>query len=92
VRAWLHNKGILCLEFPPYSPDLNPIENLWSWFSNRLDVGDCSTVEKLQDPIAEEWEKMQDDETALEYMKSLVASMPRRCQAVIDAKGWHTKY
>jgi len=92
VRAWLHNKGIACLEFPPYSPDLNPIENLWSWFSNRLDVGDCSTVEKLQDRIAEEWEKMQDDEAALEFMKTLVASMPRRCQAAIDAKGWHTKY
>jgi transposase len=92
VRAWLHNKGIACLDLPPYSPDLNPIENLWSWFSNRIDVGDCSTVEKLQDRIAEEWEKMRDNKDALEYMQELVASMPRRCQAVIAAKGWHTKY
>jgi len=47
VRTWLHNKGITCVEFPPYSPDLNPIENLWSWFSRRLDVKDCDKSIKL---------------------------------------------
>jgi len=30
VRTWLFNHGIQCIEFPPYSPDLNPIEHLWA--------------------------------------------------------------
>jgi transposase len=30
VRTWLFNHGIQCIDFPPYSPDLNPIENLWA--------------------------------------------------------------
>jgi hypothetical protein len=27
VQTWLHNKGISCIGFPPYPPDLNPIEH-----------------------------------------------------------------
>ena len=30
--------GVKCLTFPPYSPDLNPIENLWSLLDRRLEV------------------------------------------------------
>jgi hypothetical protein len=44
-------------------------------------------MEELQDVIAAEWDKIDGD-----YMRTLVHSMPTRCQAVIDAKGWHTKY
>jgi len=29
-KAWFHNHGITLLDFPPYSSDLSPIENLWS--------------------------------------------------------------
>src|ERR1700729_3564056 len=46
-----------------------------------------STMEELQDIVAEEWK-----ETDKEYLRSLARSMPKRCQAVIDAKGDHTKY
>ena len=31
-------------------------------------------------------------EITQEYCESLVSSMPRRIQAVIDSKGCHTKY
>ena len=92
VQKWLHDNGITCVEHPPYSPDLNPIENLWAWFAARVDKHNADSFEKLQDVLADEWEKMREDPGALEYMKTLVHSMPRRCQAVIDASGWHTKY
>lgn len=85
VRTWLHNAGVSCIDFPPYSPDLNPIENLWYNMARRVEQFHCDTMEELQDVIAAEWDKIDAD-----YMRTLVHSMPRRCQAVIDAKGWHT--
>ena len=87
VRTWLFNNGIQCIEFPPYSPDLNPIENLWADLARRVEEFQCATMEELQDIVAEEWKK-----TDKELLRTLARSMPERCQAVIDAKGDHTKY
>ena len=56
VRTWLFNNGISLLDFPAYSPDLNPIENLWNDMARRVEARPASTVEELQDVIAEEWE------------------------------------
>ncbi len=87
VRNWLFTNGIGLLEFPPYSPDLNPIENLWNDLARRVEARPASTLEELQDVIADEWER-----TSPAYLRKLARSMPKRCQAVIDAKGDHTKY
>lgn len=87
VTARLHTLGAICLEFPPYSPDLNPIENLWAILKRRIERVQCKTWEELQDRTADIWE-----EISVELCEILVRSMPERCQAVIDANGWHTKY
>jgi transposase len=87
VREWLHNNGVTALDFPPYSPDLNPIEHLWAAMAREVETHDCSTMEKLQDVIAAVWDNVDGD-----YMQKLVHSMPARCEAVIEANGWHTKY
>jgi transposase len=82
VRTWLHNNGISMLDFPPYSPDLNPIENLWNHLARRVESRPASTMDELQDVIAEEWEA-----TPVAFLETLARSMPKRCQAVIEAKG-----
>ena len=87
VRNWLFSNGISMLEFPAYSPDLNPIENLWNDLARGVEARPASTVEELQDVIAEEWER-----TSPAYIRKLARSMHKRCQAVIDAHGNHTKY
>lgn len=57
VTQFLFNKGIKCIDFPPHSPDLNPIENLWNDLIRRVELRYASTIKELQDIIAEEWEK-----------------------------------
>ena len=87
VQELLHRKGVSCLDFPSYSPDLNPIENLWATLAREVEKTQCDSIEELQDTIEKAWK-----ETDKEHMRKLVASMPTRCAAVINANGWHTKY
>ena len=35
-RKWLRRQGIALMEIPAYSPDLNPIENIWSLVKDKL--------------------------------------------------------
>jgi hypothetical protein len=77
------------MDCPPQSPDLNPIEHLWAWIKMRLNRYDTPLS-----GILELWGRVQDiwnSFTAEEY-EILVASMPERIQAVIDAKGLWTNY
>jgi transposase len=87
VQDWLFNHGVRLIDFPPYSPDLNPIENLWADIEQRVAARAPKTIEELQDVITEEWQNT--DGTLLQ---KLAHSMPKRCQAVIDAKGHHIHY
>lgn len=43
--------------------------------------------DRLRSYVKEAWEELPD-----EYLQELLASIPARCQAVIDANGMHTKY
>lgn len=87
VQEWLESKSVRCIDFPPYSPDLNPIENLWAVLACEVEKTHCPTVEALQDCVAEVWAN-----ACKPLMAELVASMPRRIAAVLVAKGKHTDY
>lgn len=87
IKAWLHNNGISCLDFPPYSPDLNPMENLWNDIARRVEMREGETVEQIQDIVAAEWAA-----TSTDLLTRLTHSMPKRCKLVIEAKGGHTNY
>ena len=87
VQRWLESKSVRCIDFPPYSPDLNPIENLWAALAREVELVPCSTVAALKDRVAGVWEK-----ACKPLMAKLVESMPRRMAAVLEANGAHTKY
>ena len=77
------------MEWVAQSPDLNPIENLWAELERRLRARPMRATSKgdLFNVLKEEWEGLEPD-----FLKKLVSSMPRRCAAVIKAKGYWTKY
>ena len=87
VQNWLFSKGVRCIDFPPYSPDMNPIENLWADLKKRVSARNARTINELIEHIEEEWEA-----TDTDFLVSLVDSMPNRCQAVIDKQGHITEY
>ncbi|KAF2123970.1 hypothetical protein P153DRAFT_142003 [Dothidotthia symphoricarpi CBS 119687] len=94
--AWFKRNKISLYQHPPYSPDLAPIENVWSLLKDRLDnristslgVGASkASVEAFEGAIHKEW-----DLIPQQSIDNCILSMPRRYKAVIDAKGWYTKY
>ena len=44
LREWAQEHGVELVDWPPYSPDLNPIENLWKLLKERI----CDHVGQLQ--------------------------------------------
>ena len=51
VKELLDRSGIRCLYPPPYSPDLNPIEKLWSKVKAILRKLKAQTADALPDSI-----------------------------------------
>jgi transposase len=89
TKILLDESGLEVLDWPPQSPDLNPIEHLWDLLKRRLSAYDSAptSIHMLWDRVQEEWEKI-----TAEDCRNLIYSMPRRIDAVINAKGGHTKY
>ena len=91
VRNLLQEMGLIIMIWPPYSPDLNPIENLWA--SMKVEIyklypelefaNDIITIlAQLVTAAKEAWYRI--DERVL---YNLSITMPYRMQAVIAADG-----
>jgi transposase len=89
TKSWLKSKNIDVLSWPPFSPDMNPIENVWAYLTNIVykNGKQFYSLEALKRAILKAWNEMPDS-----YLASLVKSMPDRVQAVVDAKGKNTHY
>ncbi|KAI5176534.1 hypothetical protein NEFER02_2249 [Nematocida sp. LUAm2] len=86
---WIEEHGIETLDWPAFSPDLNPIENLWGILVQRVYAnGRCyDTVEELKESIEYEWANIEKW-----ILESLSQSMKDRMFAVMLANGSNTKY
>jgi transposase len=86
-RAWFHTHGVDLIDFPPWSSDLNPIENLWNDLKRRVYAHHPKTMEELEYWIGREWVA-----TDLHYCKRACLSLPNRLQLVRDNKGHKISY
>lgn len=78
------------INHPAYSPDLNPIENLWAIIKRELKLlPKARNADELFAQIESIWNLMRSDQTLIH---NLCASMPRRIQTCLDKQGGYTKY
>jgi transposase len=89
AQNWFNDHDFQVLLWPAQSPDLNPIEQLWTHLKRRL--GDYEAPPK---GILELWERVQEEWSQIEpgVCQGLIESMSSRMEAVLKAKGGYTKY
>lgn len=58
VRAAVEARGATVLFLPPYSPELNPIEHLWSTLKAKLRAAGARTVSELLTQVQAIWRDM----------------------------------
>ena len=86
---YLEQATIVRMEWPARSPDLNPIEHAWDMLQTAVSSRPVqpASVQELRQALLEEW-----DQIPQYKIRRLISSMRRRCQAVIEARGHHTRY
>ena len=98
VKEWFRAHGVDNItDWPPYSPDLNPIEHIWwelklvvfEMFPNNSKDRSQSECPRqlLESALQAAW-----DTIDKESFDILHQSMPHRIEACIAADRWHTKY
>lgn len=87
VVKWFAENRVRLLDWPPQSPDLSPIENLWHILKERIRQYRHTSKGALKEKILQEWESISPD-----ICYKLVATMPKRVKAVIRARGGSIKY
>jgi transposase len=73
--------------WPPNSPDLNPIENLWAWLKRHAKVQDPKTAAAIWDEVCAVWQRV-DAAMCRKYM----GSFNRRKRICISKDGGYTGY
>ena len=95
AREYLHINGVESIPWPANSPDLNPIENVWSMMKyyiqerySEFEQTRQRNREEVRSIVLEAWYHS----TTVEKLSSLMESMSRRCQEVIGADGGPIPY
>lgn len=86
-RAWFHTHGVDVLDWPAWSPDLNPIEELWNDLKRHVYQRSPATMEQLEQFISEEWAA-----TDLNFIARICTNMPHRLQQLLANSGHKIPY
>lgn len=89
TQDFLHDNNVNVMPWPPYSPDLSPIEHLWDQLKTAVARRrpPPRNRRELTEAVQDEWQRIPQARIG-----RLVRSMRRRCTACFNADGGHTRY
>jgi len=74
-------------DWPSASPDINPIENIWSIMKDDVGRRMPETKQELRDSIIQAW-----DDIDLEVIERCILDLPGRLEEVIEKNGEKTDH
>ena len=77
-----HIDSMDILDWPPYSPDLNPIENIWSWLKVQVSREIPQNIDELIKIIKKHWDRI-----TPAMLKPYIDGMEDIFKAVISNRG-----
>lgn len=89
VDQYLSEVGIRRMSWPARSPDLNPIEHIWSQLKTKIRnrTPAPTSIAALKIAALEEWERIPQED-----IRNLIRGMDRRMTEVISKRGGNTHY
>ncbi|GBN00926.1 Transposable element Tc1 transposase [Araneus ventricosus] len=87
IQNWFSRRHVTLLDWSSQSPDFNIIERVWAELERCVLRRNARNADEKFSQLEEEWKKI-----PLSFIQTLLDSMPHMCQAIIDAKGFATKY
>ena len=89
VMLLSQGNNINVVQWPSMSPDLSPIEQVWDKLDKRVRRRQIqpNTLAQLEQALIQEWNNLPQN-----VIRGYLRSMRRRCIAIINAAGGHTRY
>lgn len=87
TQDFLTDQEIRVMPWPAYSPDLNPIEQLWDHLGRQVAARPPANRDALIRILQGEWEAIPQ-----EIISNLIRSMRERCTDCFNARGGHTRF
>ncbi len=89
IKSYLDPSIISVMKLPAQSPNLNPIENTWSYLEMKIRSrqGHSKNADELFNTLQEEWSAVPDD-----YFTNLIRLMRKRFNIVVENKAGSAKY
>ncbi|GFW76249.1 transposable element Tcb2 transposase [Trichonephila clavipes] len=89
VEDFFFEEGIVRMEGPACSPDMNPIEHVWDTLGRRVAGRQTPPqfIQELERALLEEWNRIPQL-----VINSIIDSMPQRCSKLLPVRGNHTPY
>ncbi|GFY36018.1 transposable element Tcb2 transposase [Trichonephila clavipes] len=89
VEDSLFEEGIVRMEWPACSPDMNPIEHVWDALGRRVAGRQppLQTLQELERALLEEWDRIPQL-----VINSLIDCMLQRCSTSLAVRGNQTPY
>ena len=90
-QRWKEKHGIESIVWPPQSPDLSPLENLWHKLKVAIEEREARRLGRdgFIEIVMEVWDALRKDK---KFLEDLIQSMPKRMRLVVESKGMPIGY